>query len=118
MADAFADRLEGSLDTTSKKQFREQVDVEAEHRFVGFDAYQTVLASGVDVVLLAEPPHFRPQHLKAAIEAGKHVFCEKPVAVDAPGVRCVLATSEEAKRKNLNLVSGLCWRYDPGSGKR
>ena len=65
-------------------------------------------------MILAEPPHFRPQHLKAAIDAGKHVFCEKPVAVDAPGIRSVLATCEEAKKKNLNVVSGLCWRYDPG----
>ncbi len=63
---------------------------------MGFDAYQKVIDSGVDVVLLATPPHFRPIHLKAAIDAGKHVFCEKPVAVDAPGVRSVLATSEEA----------------------
>ena len=64
--------------------------------------------------MLCEPPHFRPMHLKAAIEAGKHVFAEKPVAVDAPGVRSVLATAEEAKKKNLNLVAGLCWRYDYG----
>ena len=66
------------------------------------------------MVLLCEPPHFRPLHLKAAIDAGKHVFCEKPVAVDAPGVRSVLATGEEAAKKNLNLVSGLCWRYRHG----
>jgi len=73
-----------------------------------------VLDSGVDVVLLTTPPHFRPAHLKAAIDAGKHVFCEKPVAVDAPGVRSVLATCEEAKQKNLAVVSGLCWRYHTG----
>jgi myo-inositol 2-dehydrogenase / D-chiro-inositol 1-dehydrogenase len=73
-----------------------------------------LIQSGVDVVLLAEPPHFRPMHLKAAIEAGKHVFCEKPVAVDGPGIRSVLATAEAAKKKNLNLVAGLCWRYDNG----
>jgi predicted dehydrogenase len=66
------------------------------------------------VVILTEPPHFRPQHLKACIDAGKHVFAEKPVAVDAPGVRSVLASAEEAKKKNLNLVIGLCWRYHPG----
>ena len=64
--------------------------------------------------LLAEPPHFRPAHSAAAIEAGKHVFCEKPVAVDAPGVRSVLETTEMARQKNLNIVSGLCWRYDHG----
>ena len=65
-----------------------------------------------DVVLLCTPPHFRPMHLQAAVDAGKHVFAEKPVAVDAPGVRSVLATCEEAKRKNLSVVSGLCLRYD------
>ena len=68
----------------------------------------------MDVVLLATPPHFRPIHLAAAVAAGVHVFCEKPVAVDAPGVRSVLATCEEAKKKNLSIVSGLCWRYHPG----
>jgi predicted dehydrogenase len=72
------------------------------------------LASGVDVVLLCTPPHFRPAHFKAAVEAGKHIFAEKPVAVDAPGVRSVLATCELAKKKNLALVSGLCLRYDFG----
>ena len=86
----------------------------SERCFIGFDAYRKVIASGVDVVILTEPPHFRPDHLKAAIEAGKHVFCEKPVAVDAPGVRSVLATCEKAKEKNLSIVSGLCWRYHPG----
>ena len=70
--------------------------------------------SGVDVVLLAEPPHFRPISLRYAIEKGKHVFCEKPVGVDGPGIRSVLESTELAKQKNLNLVSGLCWRYDFG----
>ncbi|HVW01370.1 MAG TPA: Gfo/Idh/MocA family oxidoreductase, partial [Planctomycetaceae bacterium] len=83
----------------------------AERQFVGFDAYRQVIDSGVDVVLLATPPHFRPQHLKAAVEAGKHVFAEKPCAVDGPGVQDVLRSCEEAKRKNLSVVSGLCLRY-------
>ena len=100
--------------TGLKRKFNEGVDVDAERCFVGFDAYQKLIASGVDVVLLATPPHFRPIHLKACIDAGKHVFCEKPVAVDAPGVRSVLATCEEAAAKKLNVVSGLCWRYDYG----
>jgi len=113
LADAFGDRLDGCL-TNLKKQKPEQVQVEKDHCFVGFDAYQQLLASGVDVVLLAETPHFRPKHLRAAIDAGKHVFCEKPVAVDATGVRSILATSELAQKKNLNLVSGLCWRYHAG----
>ena len=113
MADVFGDRLKASLDQL-KLNKPQQVAVDPEHCFVGFDAADKLIASGVDVVLLAEPPHFRPQHLKAAVAAGKHVFFEKPVAVDAPGVRSVLASAEEAKKKGLNLVCGLCWRYDAG----
>jgi predicted dehydrogenase len=110
MADAFADRLESSLQGL-KKAVGDRVDVSPERCFVGFDACEKLLQSGVDVVLLATPPNFRPAHLKACVDAGKHVFCEKPVAVDAPGVRSVLATSEEASKKSLSIVSGLCWRY-------
>ena len=112
MGDAFPDRLESSLNGL-RREFGNKVDVTPERRFHGFDAYKEVLNSGVDVVILTTPPHFRPMHLKAAIEAGKHVFCEKPVAVDAQGVRSVLETAELAKKKNLTIVSGLCWRYDP-----
>jgi predicted dehydrogenase len=115
MGDAFEDRLETSLENLQKQEgIGQKIDVPPDRRFVGFDAYKQVIASGVDVVLLTSPPHFRPAHLKAAIEAGKHVFAEKPVAVDAPGVRSVLATCEEAKRKNLAVVSGLCIRYSYG----
>jgi predicted dehydrogenase len=113
MGDAFSDRLESSLNNL-KKVAGDKVAVAEDHRFVGFDAYKQVIDSGVDVILLTTPPHFRPMHLKAAVDAGLHVFCEKPVAVDAPGVRSVLATCEEAKKKNLSIVSGLCWRYDNG----
>src|SRR6185295_18327034 len=94
------------------KQVQEKVKVEDDKKFVGLDAYQKVLESGVDVVILATPPGFRPQHLKAAVAAGKHVFCEKPCATDAPGIRSVLASVEEAKKKNLALVAGFCWRYN------
>jgi predicted dehydrogenase len=66
------------------------------------------------VVLLCTPPHFRPEHLKAAVAAGKHIFCEKPVAVDPVGVRSVLESCADAKKRNLSVVSGLCWRYDLG----
>lgn len=113
LGDAFADRLKSSLENL-RKENPEKVQVEEDHCFVGFDAYQKVIDSGVDVVVLATPPHFRPAHLKAAVMAGKHVFCEKPVAVDGPGVRSVLETCELAKQKNLSVVSGLCWRYDNG----
>lgn len=112
VADAFADAVESSLANLKKTGVADRVDVPKERQFVGFDSYQQVIDSGVDVVLLAAPPHFRPLHLEAAIKAGKHVFAEKPVAVDAPGVRRVLAACEEAKKKNLAVVSGLCWRYE------
>ena len=115
MADAFADRLQKSLEILQKdEKVAGKLDVKPDHRFVGFDAYRELLDSGVDVVLLCTPPHFRPQHLQAAVEAGKHVFAEKPVAVDAPGVHSVLASCELAKKKGLSVVSGLCLRYDNG----
>ncbi|MGA2032034.1 MAG: Gfo/Idh/MocA family oxidoreductase [Thermoguttaceae bacterium] len=111
MADLFEDRLKGSLASLQKdKEIGKKVAVTPERQFVGFEAYKQLIASGVDVVLLATPPHFRPAHLKAAVDAGLHVFAEKPVAVDAPGVRSVLATCAEAKKKNLSIVSGLCLR--------
>src|SRR5262249_29950081 len=114
MGDAFADRLHSSLTTLKRDdEIARKIEVTTEHCFVGFDAYKQVIAC-CDVVLLCTPPHFRPAHLKAAVEAGKHVFAEKPVAVDAPGVRSVLATCEEAKKKGLAIVSGLCWRYHHG----
>jgi predicted dehydrogenase len=115
MGDAFADRLESSLqDLRAVEAVSGKLDVPGERRFVGFDAYRQVIDSGVDVVVLATPPHFRPLHLRAAVEAGKHVFAEKPVAVDAPGVRAVMDTCRLAEHKRLSVVSGLCLRYDAG----
>jgi predicted dehydrogenase len=112
VADAFEDRLQTGLQSLQRDaDVGERAAVEPDHQFVGFDAYRQVLASEVDVVLLATPPHFRPQHLRACIEAGKHVFAEKPVAVDAPGVRSVLETTELARERNLSIVSGLNSRY-------
>jgi predicted dehydrogenase len=115
MADVFDDQLQRSLKSlqeTLKDKASEKIAVAPERQFVGFDAYEKLLATDVDVVLLTTPPHFRPAHFKAAIAAGKHCFVEKPVAVDAPGVHSILATAEEAKKKNLSVVSGLCYRYD------
>ena len=111
MGDAFEDQLQKSLQSL-KTEHGEKVKVESDKCFVGLDAYQKVINSGVDVVLLATPPGFRPAHLKAAIDAGKHVFCEKPMATDAPGVRSVLESVKSAKEKNLSLVAGFCWRRD------
>jgi predicted dehydrogenase len=111
MADAFADRLELSLNSLQKiEDVAPKLDVSEERRFVGFDAYKNVI-DACDVVLLCTPPQFRPLHLEAAVAAGKHVFAEKPVAVDAPGVRRVLKICQDAKAKNLSIVSGLCLRY-------
>ena len=114
MADAFEDRLTKSLaDLSQKKEIAAKLDVKPDARFVGFDAYRDVIER-CDVVLLCTPPQFRPLHLKAAVEAGKHVFAEKPVAVDAPGVRSVLDSCALARKKNLSVVSGLCLRFDAG----
>ena len=113
MAEAFDDRLQRSRQILAR-QAGDKLEVDDDHCFVGFDAYKDLLASDVDVVILATPPHFRPAHLRAAILAGKHVFCEKPVAVDPTGVRHVLETATMAKQLNLSIVSGLCWRYDLG----
>ena len=90
----------------------ERVAVAADRRYTGLDGFQKLLASDVDVVILATPPGYRPLHLTAAVEAGKHIFCEKPMAVDAVGYRMAVAAVEKAKQKKLNLVAGFCWRYD------
>jgi predicted dehydrogenase len=115
MADAFRDRLDKSYDGIKSELENNELDaamlaVDEEHKFVGFDAYAEVIPL-CDVVLIATPPGFRPQHFEAAVAAGKHIFMEKPVAVDAPGVRRVLAAAEEAKKKKLNVVVGLQRHY-------
>ncbi|MBI4657727.1 MAG: Gfo/Idh/MocA family oxidoreductase [Verrucomicrobia bacterium] len=114
MGDAFEDRLRYSRQTLNQqKEVAHKIDVPDSRCFVGFDAYRQVI-DNVDVVLLATPPHFRPVHIRAAVDAGRHVFAEKPVAVDAPGVRSVLAACEEARKKKLAVVSGLALRYNYG----
>ncbi|MBI4906408.1 MAG: Gfo/Idh/MocA family oxidoreductase [Acidobacteria bacterium] len=109
VADVDMDRAQASLDRL-KRVSKDKVKVETGNIFLGLDAFQKVIDSGVDVVLLATPPGFRATHLRAAIEANKHVFCEKPVAVDAPGVRHVLETAKMAREKNLSIMAGFCWR--------
>jgi len=111
--DIFPDRVETAR-THLKKSYPDQFAVDDAHAFVGFDAYQKVIASDVDVVVIACTSHFHPVFLKAAVDAGKHVFVEKPSAVDPAGVRLALAASEDARKKNLCVVSGFCWRYDDG----
>ena len=108
LADVFPDRLNACRD-----QFRKLgISLPDEHCFVGFDAYQKVLAMPeINYVVLATPPHFRPLHLREAIEAGKNVFMEKPVAVDGPGVKIVLEAGELAKQKGLGIVGGTQRRH-------
>jgi len=120
MADLFKDRLQLSLHqlkTNDKEQMTDwssstlwqnahKVKAAEDTCFVGFDAYKKLIACDVDLIILATPPHFRPAHLKAAIEAGKHLFMEKPVAVDPVGVRSIIASSELAEKKGLAIVAG------------
>jgi predicted dehydrogenase len=124
MAAVFAHRLESSHAAVTKGQraaydraahrgFGARIDVPPERRFVGFDAYKKAIESGVDLVLLTTPPHFRPVQFEYAVRQGKHVFMEKPVATDAPGIRQLLAANEEARKKNLKVVVGLQRRHDP-----
>ena len=113
MADVFADRVKNAR-TQIQQERPGQVAVSDDHCFVGFDAYQKVIASGVDVVLIACTSRFHPFYLKAAVDAGKHVFVEKPHAIDPAGVHIVEQACAAAKQKNLCVVSGLCWRYDRG----
>jgi predicted dehydrogenase len=112
LADALPDRVERTLKLLGK-EYGTRVNVPKSRQFVGLDAYQKLLDSGVDVVLLATPPAFRPSHMRAAVEAGKHVFAEKSFATDGTAQRSMMATVELAKKKGLAIRSGLCFRFHP-----
>ncbi len=120
MGDVFHDRLDSSLKSITEEMTEEGADrtdrvaVPPERRFIGFDAYQKVIDSGVDVVILTAYPFFRPEQLRAAVAAGKHVFAEKPLAVDAPGIRSVIESAALARKNATALVVGFCWRYNDG----
>lgn len=111
IGDAFPEKIERSIAVLKTKLEPQKLAVKKSHIFTGLDAYRKVLDSGVDVVVLATPPGFRPGHLMAAIEAGKHVFAEKPMATDGPGVRLAMKAVELSKQKGLGLLAGFCWRY-------
>jgi len=113
MGEVFRDKIDTALESlqTLLKDTPEKFNVAEERKFVGLDAYQKVIDSGVDVVILTTTPAFRPQHIKAAVDAGKHVFAEKPMAVDAPGLRSVIESVKKAKEKNTALVDGFVWRW-------
>jgi predicted dehydrogenase len=118
LADLFQEPLDSTFRQVSQKRpessmatMGNKINVTRERCFVGFDAYQKLINCGIDIVLMATPPHFRPIHLQAAVQAGKHSFIEKPVAVDPVGVRSVIATSELARKKNLAIVAGTQRRH-------
>jgi len=113
MADAFKDHLDEKLKYLS--QFQEKVDVPADRQFVGFGAFERLLAlDDVNYVILATPPGFRPWFIKAAVAAGKSTFAEKPVAVDGPGIRMVLQANEDAQAKGLHIGVGTQRRHQRG----
>jgi predicted dehydrogenase len=117
LADVFEDAVERGRRQLSRSFNKEgqpaRVTATDDDCYAGFEGYKSVIEKS-DVVLLAATPHFRPEHLRASVDSGKHIFCEKPVAVDAPGVRSVMESSAKAAEKGLSLVSGLCWRYHHG----
>jgi myo-inositol 2-dehydrogenase/D-chiro-inositol 1-dehydrogenase len=105
MGDVFKDHLDKSLKFLQEK-VADKIDVPEERQFVGLDAYEKVLASDINYVILATPPGFRPLHLKASVAAGKHIFCEKPMAVDGPGIRTCYEVFEESKKKGMAIGVG------------
>lgn len=108
LGDVFQDRLDGC-----RKRLKDQrdVDIPDDQCFIGFDAYKRVLDTDVDIVMFATPPHFRPMHFAAAVEAGKHVFLEKPLAVDPVGARSVMVTAKKAKNLGINVATGTQYRH-------
>ncbi len=114
LADVFADRVDGCRSRLAGLEgaMAGRGSVPAERCYAGFDCFQRLIDGGVDVVILASPPHFRPMHLAAAVGAGCHVFTEKPVAVDGPGVRSVFESHEVAESKGLCIVAGTQRRYE------
>ncbi|MEP7258839.1 MAG: Gfo/Idh/MocA family oxidoreductase, partial [Flavitalea sp.] len=113
MADVFRDKLDYTYDNLTKiTDLKGTINVPEKNKFIGFDGYLKAIALA-DVVLLVTPAAFRPLHFDAAVKAGKHVFMEKPLAIDAPGIRKILASGELATKKNLKVQVGLQNRYDP-----
>jgi predicted dehydrogenase len=112
VGELFQDRMESGREKL-REAFGDAYKVDGNHEFVGFDAYRHVIDSDVNYIILATPPVFRPEHLAYAIEKGRHVFMEKPVAVDPAGVRAVMAAADAAKKKGLAIVAGTQRRHDP-----
>ena len=112
MGDLFEDRLDRSREGL-RQEIGDALKVDDDHAFVGFNAYQQVIDSDVDIVILATPPGFRPMHFRACVEAGKHVFMEKPVSVDVAGAHAIIEAGELAKEKGLSIVAGTLYRRQP-----
>ena len=110
VGDVFKDRLEASVKRLQEGKHGAKINV-GDRQFVGFDAFEKVIATDANYIILATPPGFRPQHLKAAVAAGKHVFTEKPVAIDGAGIREVLKVADEAKAKGLGVGAGTQRRH-------
>ncbi|MCG8586842.1 MAG: Gfo/Idh/MocA family oxidoreductase, partial [Pirellulales bacterium] len=111
-ADAFGDKAKGKI-SGLKRRYKDKVDCPEDKIFGGLDGYKKAIDVGCDLVVIATPPGFKPQQFEYAVKQGKHVFMEKPVAADAPGVRRVLAAVEESKKKNLMVGIGLQRRHEP-----
>jgi predicted dehydrogenase len=114
LADAFEDRMKSTrekIEGDRRRDVKGKVDLSDDTCFFGIDAYEKLLATDIDMVIHATPPYCRPQHIEAAVNAGKHIFTEKPVAVDAPGIRQFIAAAEKAKEMNLSFVTGLQRRH-------
>ncbi len=121
MADPFSGQIEKSLkalksdEDLQKKGLVGNIEVAEDHIFTGMDCYRKILETDIDYVILAEPPGFRPQHFEAAVEAGKHIFAEKPLGTDPVGVRKIRTAAEKAKERGLSVVVGLNYRHDLGA---
>ncbi len=117
LGDLFEDKLESNLawmrDASLHPKIQDRVKVDAEHHFTGFDAYKKVIASDVDIVMLCTPPVYRPMHFEAAVEANKHVFCEKPFGTDPVGVRRFMAAARKSEQKKLTVMAGAQRRSNP-----
>jgi predicted dehydrogenase len=115
MGDIFEDKLEASLGNFKKQKdydkFKDRIKVDPEHRFVGFDAFKKVVASDIDIVMLATPPGYRPEHFEAAVDAKKHVFCEKPFGTDPVGVQRFMKAAKKSEELKLSVMSGAQRRH-------
>lgn len=114
MADVFMTQIDDGIKLLTEQYDTARIQVPAERRFDGLDGYKKLLSTDVDIVLLTAPPVFRPDHIRATVNAGKALFAEKPVAVDVPGIHSVLESAKIAQEKNLLAYDGFCWRFDLG----